>query len=317
MLIVKRASQSWQDSSFKDLPTQLTAGDVLVINNTRVFPARLRGKRVPFGGAVELLLAREVERNSWEALARPARRLRAGDKIEFADGLLNAQVTEELNSGMRLIRFETAENVDDLIDQIGEPPLPPYINRAGAFEDDRHRYQTVYASERGAIAAPTAGLHFTPKVLEALKACGVYVAEVTLHVGYGTFEPVRVADVSKHKVADERFSVSETAANTINQARTNGHRVIAVGTTTARALESAASSAGELAAQSGVASLTIIPGYNFRIVDALLTNFHLPKSSLLMLVSAFAGRELVLAAYRHAVNESYRFYSYGDCMLVL
>jgi S-adenosylmethionine:tRNA ribosyltransferase-isomerase len=317
MLIVNRATQQWHDSSFKDLPAQLTAGDVLVVNNTRVFPARLRGKRIPFGGAVELLLARELERNCWEALARPARRLRVGDQIEFADGLLRAHVSNSLDNGVRVISFDTDENVDDVIDQIGEPPLPPYINRPSGFDEDRNRYQTVYATERGAIAAPTAGLHFTPRAMEAVKAGGVQVAEVTLHVGYGTFEPVRVADVSKHKVAAERFSISETTAKTINRARADGKRVIAVGTTTARALESAASTDGELKAQSGLASLTIIPGYQFRIVDALLTNFHLPKSSLLVLVSALAGRELVLAAYRHAVNEGYRFYSYGDCMLVL
>ena len=317
MLIVNRAGNDWHDSYFKELPAQLNPGDVLVINNTRVFPARLRGKRVPFGGAVELLLAREVERNSWEALARPARRLRIGDQIEFADGLLRAQVTGSLDNGLRIINFATTENVDDLIDRIGEPPLPPYINRAGGFDADRNRYQTVYATERGAIAAPTAGLHFTPRALEAIRARGVHLAEITLHVGYGTFEPVRVAEVSKHQVAAERFSVSDSTAKMINDARADGNRVIAVGTTTARALESAASLTGELTAQAGLASLTIIPGYQFRIVDALLTNFHLPKSSLLMLVSALAGRELVLAAYRHAVEECYRFYSYGDCMLVL
>jgi S-adenosylmethionine:tRNA ribosyltransferase-isomerase len=317
MLIVKRADHTWRDSHFRDLPSQLSPGDVLVINNTRVFPARLRGKRVPFGGAVELLLAREVERNSWEALARPARRLRVGDTIEFADGLLKAEVTESLENGIRVIRFDTAGNVDDLIDRIGEPPLPPYINRPGGVDDDRHRYQTVYATERGAIAAPTAGLHFTPQTLEAVRARGVQVAQITLHVGYGTFEPVRVADVSKHKVAAERFSISDETATAINQARANGNRVVAVGTTTARALESASNAERKLMPQSGVASLTIIPGYQFRVVDGLLTNFHLPKSSLLMLVSAFAGRDLVLAAYRHAVDQAYRFYSYGDCMLVL
>jgi len=316
MLILDRSSQTWSDSGFTELPAQLNAGDVLVINNTRVFPARLRGRRIPFGGSVELLLAREVEPNVWEALTRPARRLRVGDQIEFAEGLLRARVAGSLNNGMRVIHFEAGENLDELIDQIGEPPLPPYIDRAGGLADDRHRYQTVYATERGAIAAPTAGFHFTPRVLEGVKAANVQVAEITLHVGYGTFEPVRVADVSQHKVAAERFSVSEATAQTLNRARADGHRVIAVGTTTARALESAASATGEVTAQSGLASLTVIPGYQFRTVDALLTNFHLPKSSLLMLVSAFAGRELVLAAYRHAVEQRYRFYSYGDCMLV-
>jgi S-adenosylmethionine:tRNA ribosyltransferase-isomerase len=317
MLVVDRVKQTWCDCHFKELPQQLSAADVLVINNTRVFPARLRGRRLPFGGAVELLLAREVKRNTWEALARPARRLRVGDRVEFDGGALIARVAESLDQGIRLIEFETDENLDDVIDRIGEPPLPPYINRANAFDDDRHRYQTVYATERGAIAAPTAGLHFTPAVFESVKERGVQVEEITLHVGYGTFEPVRVADISKHKVAAERFSVSGRTAERLNQARRNGNRIVAAGTTTARALESAASSAGEIKGQSGAASLTIVPGYEFRVVDALLTNFHLPKSSLLMLVSAFAGRELVLAAYRHAVEKHYRFYSYGDCMLVL
>jgi S-adenosylmethionine:tRNA ribosyltransferase-isomerase len=318
MLIVNRATRTWRDSLFKDLPSQLTAGDVLVINNTRVFPARLRGQRAPFGGVVELLLVREVERNTWEALARPARRLKSGTEISFSNTAMRAQVTDCLENGIRVVRFETDENLDDVIDRIGEPPLPPYINRdAHSPADDRQRYQTIYASERGAIAAPTAGLHFTPSILEAVKARGVLVAEITLHVGYGTFEPVRVPDITKHKVAAERFSITQKTASLINRSRSAGRRIIAVGTTTARALESATSPAGEITMQSGVASLTIIPGYEFRIMDGLLTNFHLPKSSLLMLVSAFAGRELTLAAYEHAVKSGYRFYSYGDCMLLL
>lgn len=317
MLIVDRSSQTWRDSHFRELPQQLAAGDVLVLNNTRVFPARLRGRRVPFGGSVELLLAREIEPNMWEALARPARRLRTGDKIEFAAGDLRAHVADALENGIRVIEFETDENLDEVIDRIGEPPLPPYINRPGTLDNDRNRYQTVYATERGAIAAPTAGLHFTPEVLASLEARGVQVTEITLHVGYGTFEPVRVADVSKHQVAAERFSVNERTARLLNEARAKQKRIVAVGTTTARALESAASPGGDINAQSGLASLTIIPGYEFRIADGLLTNFHLPKSSLLMLVSAFATRDLMLAAYGHAVEERYRFYSYGDCMLIL
>jgi S-adenosylmethionine:tRNA ribosyltransferase-isomerase len=317
MLIVDRASQTWRESNFRELPEQLASGDVIVINNTRVFPARLRGRRLPFGGSVELLLARELEPNKWEALARPARRLRVGDQIEFADGVLRARVADALENGIRVIEFETDQHFDDVIDRIGEPPLPPYINRAGTWDSDRNRYQTVYATERGAIAAPTAGLHFTTGVLASLNARGVHVAEITLHVGYGTFEPVRVADVTKHQVAAERFSINEATAACLNEARANGKRIIAVGTTTARALESAASASREVSEQSGLASLTIIPGYKFRMVDGLLTNFHLPKSSLLMLVSTFAGHELVMAAYRHAVENRYRFYSYGDCMLIL
>jgi S-adenosylmethionine:tRNA ribosyltransferase-isomerase len=318
MLIVDRAKQLWRDSQFKNLPDELSAGDVLVLNNTRVFPARLRGNRVPSGGSIELLLVREVAPNTWEALARPARRLRVGDEIEFDRGTLRARVAGSLDNGIRAIKFETDENLDDVIDRVGEPPLPPYIKSDGRkISDDQSRYQTVYAAQRGAIAAPTAGLHFTPSILETLESRSVRIAQITLHVGYGTFAPVCVRDISKHQVEPERFSISEAAAHIINEARPGGNRIVAVGTTTARALESAASPTGEVKAQSGFASLTIVPGYQFRVVDGLLTNFHLPQSSLLMLVSAFANREFVLQAYEHAVKERYRFYSYGDCMLLI
>ncbi len=292
MLIVNRASQTWYDSQFASLPDHLRANDDLVLNNTRVFPARLRGERAPSGGAVELLLLREIETNLWRVLTRPARRL--------------------------VIRFEPGHDLDSLVDQIGEPPLPPYIKREqGSADGDRERYQTIYASRRGAIAAPTAGLHFSPEVLARVKERGVRLAQITLHVGYGTFEPVRVDDIRSHAVAPEWFSIPDNAAQSINRARAEGCRVFAVGTTTARALESAVGSNGEIAAGSRATDLTIIPGYKFRVVSALLTNFHLPRSSLLILVSAFAGRELVLAAYRDAVEKHYRFYSYGDCMLIL
>jgi S-adenosylmethionine:tRNA ribosyltransferase-isomerase len=318
MLIIDRTSQTWRDSQFSALPDSLAPGDVLVINNTRVFPARLRGKRIPSGGAVELLLLREVEPNVWETLARPARRLRFGAKIGFAGTATRAEVVDELPNGGRLIKFESEEKLETVIDKIGEAPLPPYINRkSGESDEDRSRYQTVYAKNRGAIAAPTAGLHFTRAALERIASRGVSIVEVTLHVGYGTFEPVRVENVNEHKVAAEWFSVTDAAAQTISEACTRGGRIIAVGTTTARVLESAASANGQVQAHSGFATLTFVPGYNFRIVDALLTNFHLPQSSLLMLVSAFAGRELILNAYGHAVKERYRFYSYGDCMLII
>ena len=318
MLILDRGKQSWRDSYFKNLPAELSAGDVLVINNTRGFPARLRGNRVPSGGSIELLLAQEIAPNTWEALARPARRLRIGERIEFDGGALQAQVIDSRSRGMRVIEFITDENVNDAIDRIGEPPLPPYIKSEGRkLSEDKSRYQTVYAAQRGAIAAPTAGLHFTPWIFETLESRGVRIAQITLHVGYGTFEPVRVRDVTKHAVAPERFSISETAANIINEARASGNRTVAVGTTTARALESAGSPTGVVKSQSGFASLTIVPGYQFRAVDGLLTNFHLPQSSLLILVSAFANREFILRAYEHAVKERYRFYSYGDCMLII
>ncbi len=317
MLVLDRKSETGQDSTFSNFPDHLSEGDVVVVNNTRVFPARLRGQRSPSGGAVELLLLREVETNTWAALTRPARRLRKGARIVFGDPKLRAEVVDSLDDGVRVIKFEAEEALEKLIDRIGEPPLPPYIKRdSDTGDEDSERYQTVYATKRGAIAAPTAGLHFTPAILGAIKARGANLVEITLHVGYGTFEPVKVEEIERHRVAAEWFSVTEEAAQAINFARANGHRVVAVGTTTARALESAAGATRVLVPQTGFSTLTIIPGYRFRAVDMLLTNFHLPKSSLLILVSAFAGREVTLGAYRHAVSERYRFYSYGDCMLI-
>jgi len=317
MLVVDRATQTWSDSQFDLFPDYLKANDALVLNNTREFPARLAGERSPSGGAMELLLIREVEPNVWETLARPARRLRKGSRIVFGGSRLHAEVVELLKDGMRLVKFESSESLDQVIDDLGETPLPPYIKRdLGSDAEDKKRYQTIYASQRGAIAAPTAGLHFTPMVLERVRARGVSIAEITLHVGYGTFEPVRTDDVDNHRVAPEWSSVTDEAAAKINHARELGGRVVTVGTTTTRALEAAVGPDSRIAAHSGFVDLTIVPGYEFHAVDVLLTNFHLPRSSLLMLVSAFAGRELILAAYRHAVREGYRFYSYGDCMLI-
>ena len=318
LLVINREHGTHEDEQFVSLPKYLRAGDCLVLNNTRVFPARLVGKRVPSGGRTELLLLREIESNLWQVLARPARRLRAGSKISFGDGRLQGTVTATNEDGTRLIQFEPSDNFLELIAEVGQPPLPPYIRRDSAVEvEDRERYQTVYAREPGAIAAPTAGLHFTPSVFQELENAGVSIAEITLHVGYGTFEPVRVEDVSQHRVLPETFSIPAEAAEVINRSSANGGRIIAVGTTTTRALESAVAAHGEVEPTSRLAELTITPGYKFRMVDALLTNFHLPRSSLLLLVSAFAGRELTLNAYRHAVSQRYRFYSYGDCMLIL
>jgi S-adenosylmethionine:tRNA ribosyltransferase-isomerase len=318
MLIVDRSSQSWRDSQFTELPDNLTARDVLVLNNTRVFPARLRGRRAPSGGAIELLLLREVDVNTWEALTRPARRLRLAAEIEFENTNLRAQIIESRDNGVRIVKFGSQEPLETVIDRIGEPPLPPYIKRDyGKSSEDESRYQTIYANQRGSIAAPTAGLHFTPAILKRIQDRRVGIVEITLHVGYGTFEPVRVQNVAAHRVAAEWFSITAEVADLINETRSAGGRIVAVGTTTARALESAASNAGRVKAQSGFAALTIFPGYRFQIVDALLTNFHLPRSSLLMLVSAFGGQHFMLDTYRHAVQERYRFYSYGDCMLIL
>ncbi|HEX3559404.1 MAG TPA: tRNA preQ1(34) S-adenosylmethionine ribosyltransferase-isomerase QueA [Pyrinomonadaceae bacterium] len=325
MLVVSREEGAWRDCSFSEFPSELRAGDALVVNNTRVFPARLAGRREPTGGRVELLLVRrreDVGAHIWEALARPARRLDAGARLAFGDGRLRAEVLSATDDGVgRVVRFDSEGDFDALVEEFGQMPLPPYIKREGfdlaARAEDRERYQTVYAASRGAIAAPTAGLHFTPHVLESSRARGVRVAALTLHVGYGTFAPVRAEELASHRVAPERFEIGEEAAEAINSTRAGGGRVVAVGTTTVRALESAAVEKGFVRAGRGETGLTITPGYQFRAVDALLTNFHLPRSSLLVLVSAFAGRELVLAAYRHAVAARYRFYSYGDCMFIV
>ena len=324
MLVVERAAGAWRDGRFSEFASELRAGDVVVVNNTRVFPARLVGRREPTGGSAELFLVRrrgDFGPDCWEALAKPARRLQAGARVVFGDGRLSAEVVAVEGAGPeRVVRFAAEGDFDALVEEFGRMPLPPYIKREvgdlNAREEDRERYQTVYAGRRGAIAAPTAGLHFTPQVFEELGARGVRVAELTLHVGYGTFAPVRVEDLSGHRVAAESYEISEEAAAEVNAARGGGGRVVAVGTTSVRALETAAAEDGRVRAGRGETALTITPGYRFRAVDALLTNFHLPRSSLLVLVGSFAGRDLTLDAYRHAVRAGYRFYSYGDCMLI-
>lgn len=322
MLIVDRASQTLEDSIFELLPAYIKSGDAVVINNTRVFPARLIGQREPNGGRVEVLLAREIKPAVWEALVRPAQRLKVGARLRFGNTSLRAEVLECFEKGFRLLRFEAESSgnkpLETLIFEQGQTPLPHYIRRQGGESvDDSERYQTVFARERGAIAAPTAGLHFTSEVISAIQARGARVVEITLHVGYGTFEPVRVDNIEEHRVAPESFQIGEEAASIINETRNQGGRIIAVGTTTTRALESSINEQGLVFAGTRKSELTITPGYNFRVIDALLTNFHLPRSSLLLLVSAFAGRNFTLAAYRHAVTEHFRFYSYGDCMFVI
>ncbi len=318
MLVVHRERQTWTESNFTSFPELIRPEDVIVINNTRVFPARLLGKRDPSGGRVELLLLREIEPSIWEALVRPAHRLIEGTRVRFGDSSLQAEVIGCSASGVRKFKFAGDKPLDLLIDEVGKTPLPPYIKRTGgSSESDKARYQTVFAREKGAIAAPTAGLHFTPGVIAALHDRGAQIAEITLHVGYGTFEPVRADEIEKHEVAAEFFNITEAAATVINEARPAGGRIIAIGTTTTRALETATTAEGIVMAGNGATELTIKPGYKFRAVDALLTNFHLPRSSLLILVSAFAGRELVLNTYRDAVRVGFRFYSYGDCMFVI
>jgi S-adenosylmethionine:tRNA ribosyltransferase-isomerase len=328
MLVVDRMSKRYRDSSFAEFPTFLSAGDVIVINNTQVFPARLIGHRIlqgkqgrQKGACVEALLVRPLDsgNHEWEILAKPGRALPEGAEIVFGHGRLRGVVTAILDEGRRQIRFECDGDFNQIIDEIGNTPLPPYIKRQ-QNEDrrlDEPRYQTVYARQRGAIAAPTAGLHFTPRLLEELRMRRIQIAEITHHVGYATFQPVRVEQIEEHQIAPENYEISDEAAETINLARQNGTRIVAVGTTTVRALESASESSGRICAGSRSTGLFIYPGYQFRSVDALLTNFHLPQSSLLMLVSAFAGRDLVMCAYSHAVISKYRFYSYGDCMLLI
>ena len=304
-----------------DLPSLLQAGDVLAVNNSRVVPARLLGHRDPSGGAVECLLLRQLDDERWSALLHPGQKMKPGTRARFGGGAstLLLEVEAMHTFGRRTIRLWSpqGQSVDAIVDQIGHMPLPPYIHR-GDRVDDRERYQTVYASRRGSVAAPTAGLHLTPALLATLEQAGVKRAEVTLHVGYGTFEPIRTDDVESHRLHPEPFDIDSQAAATIERARRDGRRVVCVGTTTTRTLEAvAAEHQGAIVPSSGEASLYIYPGYHFHVAGALLTNFHLPKSSLLLLVCAFAGTELTLAAYQHAIAEGYRFYSYGDAMLVL
>jgi S-adenosylmethionine:tRNA ribosyltransferase-isomerase len=321
LLLLDRATSAVAHGSIRDLPQRLRAGDLLVANDTRVFPARLLGHRVPSGGAVECLLLEREGASSWSALVHPGQKLKPGAVIRFEHerGVLMAEVLERQFFGRRRIRLwtESGQDVDALVDAMGHVPLPPYIHRDDT-PADRERYQTIFAEHRGSVAAPTAGLHFDRPLLDALEAAGVERTTVTLHVGYGTFKPVRVENVDDHIVDPEPYEIGDAAARAINTALDERRRVIAVGTTTTRALEDAALRGdGRIAAGAARADIFIHPGFQFRVISGLLTNFHLPKSSLLMLVSAFAGREAVLDAYRDAVGYRYRFYSYGDAMLIL
>lgn len=312
---MERDSGKVTDHVFRAIVDLVKPEDVLVLNNTKVFPARLVGQR-PTGGKAELFLVRPAGDGVWDVLARPGRKLKTGARINFGE-LLQAEVLDVLPDGKRRVSFFGDGNVDELIERVGRMPLPPYIAREEPNPTDKERYQTVYAREKGAVAAPTAGLHFTPAILQQLRDSGTQITEVTLHVGYGTFEPVKTEDLRSHSVAAEWIHVSQKAATTVNEAKKRGGRVIAVGTTSTRTLESAASEDGMVQPFSGETGLTITPGYEFKVVDGLLTNFHLPKSSLLVLTSVFGGRANVLSAYQHAVESGYRFYSYGDCMLIV
>jgi S-adenosylmethionine:tRNA ribosyltransferase-isomerase len=324
LLHLNRATGAVTHSDVRSFPNLLASGDLVVVNNTRVFPARLVGRRVPSGGAVECLLIARIGEHAaggeeWEALMHPGQKLKPGALVAF-DGAktVRGEVLERHFFGRRSIRLWTEDGspLDEAVDAIGHVPLPPYIKRADR-PADRDRYQTVFADRRGSVAAPTAGLHFTPVLVDDLARRGVEIAQITLHVGYGTFQPVRVEQVEHHRLDAERYDVGRAAAVAINAALDSGRRVISVGTTTTRTLEAvAAAHDGRIVAGSGSTDLFIFPGFRFRVTGGLLTNFHLPRSSLLMLVAAFAGTGRVLAAYREAIAERYRFYSYGDAMLI-
>ncbi len=338
LLHLQRGCGRYADRQFRDFPELLRPGDLVVFNNTRVFPARLYGRRAGvraqtvgarnpaardfLRGRIEVLLTRHLSNqpNDWECLVRPGRKIGVGERLFFGESdELEAHVLARGEFGERRIRFQPLRGKEDfftILDRVGHVPLPPYIERADSFFD-RERYQTVYAEQRGSVAAPTAGLHFTPEILDRIRRDGVETVEITLQVGLGTFQPVRVMRVEDHKIHSESYSISSEAASAINQAVLNSRRVIAVGTTTVRTLEHAAGlGAGSIIPGVAAADLFIYPGFEFKVVSAMLTNFHLPQSTLLMLVSAFAGRENVLRAYEHAVAERYRFYSYGDCMFI-
>jgi S-adenosylmethionine:tRNA ribosyltransferase-isomerase len=333
LLHLLRQPGTFKDLKFKDFPGLLHPGDLLVVNNSRVFPARLFGRRAglraqpisprnPGAGEflqrqVEVLLTRQTGDFDWQALVCPGRKIAVGEKISFGENdELQAEITARGSFGERTLRFAPVADFFGVVEKLGHVPLPPYIRRADQ-NDDRERYQTVYAKTKGSVAAPTAGLHFTPEILDGIRRRGIEIAEITLHVGLGTFQPVRVDNVEQHKIHREPFTISADAAENINRALEEKRRIVAVGTTTVRTLEYAASSGqGRIQPGSSEADIFMYPGFEFRAVDALLTNFHLPKSTLLMLVSAFAGRESALRAYEHAVHEKYRFFSYGDCMFI-
>lgn len=312
LLVYNRQTDSIQHRHFYNLPEYLRAGDVLVINETRVLPARLMGRRET-GGIIELLLLNRREKDIWETLARPGRRIRPGERLIFSEKL-SADVLRILEDGGRLVRFNYEGIFEEILDELGQMPLPPYITER---LEDKERYQTVYSKENGSAAAPTAGLHFTPELLEVIKGMGVKIVPVLLHVGLGTFRPVKVADVSQHKMHSEYYSVSAQAAQSINEAKAAGGRIFSVGTTSTRVLETVCGDDGLIKAQSGWTDIFIYPGYKFKCVDCLITNFHLPQSTLLMLVSALCSREKILEIYEEAKREKYRFFSFGDAMLIL
>ena len=313
LFTLDKNSGAFSHHVFRDIVDYLNPGDCLVINNTKVIPARLMGEKEGTGAGIEVLLLKRKENDVWETLVKPGKKARQGARISFGNGLLVGEVVDVVEEGNRLIKFEYEGIFEEILDQLGQMPLPPYITHR---LEDKNRYQTVYAKHDGSAAAPTAGLHFTPELLEIIKAKGVKVAEVTLHIGLGTFRPVKVENILEHHMHSEFYMVEEDQAAIINETKKNGGRVICVGTTSCRTLESATGEDGILKAGSGWTEIFIYPGYKFKILDALITNFHLPESTLLMLVSALAGRDHVMAAYEEAVKERYRFFSFGDAMFI-
>lgn len=313
LLVLNKETGEIQHRIFTDVISYLHPGDCLVLNNTKVIPARLYGVKEGTGAQVEILLLKRKEGDVWEALARPGKKAKPGTKIQFGDGLLVGEVVDVVDEGNRLIRFSYEGIFEQILDELGQMPLPPYITHR---LQDKNRYQTVYAKYDGSAAAPTAGLHFTPELLAQIREKGVRIAEVTLHVGLGTFRPVKVQEVKDHHMHSEYYRISEEAAGIINQTKREGGCVVCVGTTSCRTIESAADENGLLKPSRGWTDIFIYPGYEFRVMDALITNFHLPESTLLMLVSALAGRERVLHAYEEAIRERYRFFSFGDAMLI-
>ena len=313
LLMLNKETGEMEHHIFKDVIEYLNPGDCLVLNNTKVIPARLLGVKEDTGAAVEVLLLKRRENDVWETLVKPGKKCRPGARLSFGDGILKAEVLEVVEEGNRLIHFEYEGIWEEVLDSLGEMPLPPYITHK---LQDKSRYQTVYAKYEGSAAAPTAGLHFTPQLLQQIEEKGVDIAYVTLHVGLGTFRPVKVDNILEHHMHSEYYQISQEAADKINKAKENGHRVICVGTTSTRTVESAADENGRLQECCDNTEIFIYPGYKFKVLDALITNFHLPESTLVMLVSALAGREHVLNAYNEAVNEKYRFFSFGDAMLI-
>ncbi len=313
LMVLGREDGSIEHHVFREITNYLDPGDCLVINNTKVLPARLYGRKEGTQAGIELLLLRRLQGDCWETLVKPGKKAKTGTRIQFGEGLLTAEVIDIAEEGNRIIQFSYHGIFEEILDQLGEMPLPPYITHR---LQDRQRYQTVYATQEGSAAAPTAGLHFTPQLLEQIQDKGVEIAQVTLHVGLGTFRPVKVDQVSDHHMHSEYYEIKQEQADKINRAKDSGHRVIAVGTTSTRTLESVADADGHVKAAGGWTQIFIYPGYQFRCIDGLITNFHLPESTLIMLVSALAGREHVLEAYKQAVLEKYRFFSFGDAMYI-